>query len=301
MINADINIIEIGLLNKCNLKCPLCSRQIKKKYDKIKLKNTLDIKLLKQSLDYFSNLKHVKLVGAVCEPTLYPNLFELITYLKQRSISISISTNGSTHNSKWWIKLGKLLKEDDQVVFAIDGSTQDIHETYRVGSNLEKVISNHKSLKSNSNCKTVCQFIKFNFNIDDIFNVEKLSIQENFDKFKPINCGPSDKKILAPVKNYQIYSKILKSFPSKNFDDIKCEYKLKNSIYLNHFNRIVICEFQDENIFDQENKKFMDEFETEQQVIDYILEFKYNKKCLKECGKMKQFVDAKTLQHEHEE
>lgn len=241
MQNKNIHIIEIGLLNKCNLKCPLCSRQIKTKNVKINNKNILDIKLLIKTLDYFPFLNHVKLVGAVSEPTLYPELFELLRYLKNRKISISISTNGSTHNIKWWKQLGTLLDRNDQIIFAIDGSTQDIHHKYRVGSNLKKILENHKSLKNVSQCVTICQFIKFNYNISDINNVEKLSIDEKFDKFKPINCYMFDKKYDNNFYINDIENKY--KLLSTNNDIIDCQTKRENFIYLNFLGELLPCCF----------------------------------------------------------
>lgn len=241
MQNKNIHIIEIGLLNKCNLKCPLCSRQIKTKNVKINNKNILDIKLLIKTLDYFPFLNHVKLVGAVSEPTLYPDLFELLRYLKNRKISISISTNGSTHNIKWWKQLGTLLDRNDQIIFAIDGSTQDIHHKYRVGSNLKKILENHKSLKNVSQSVTICQFIKFNYNISDINNVEKLSIDEKFDKFKPINCYMFDKKYDNNFYINDIENKY--KLLSTNNDIIDCQTKRENFIYLNFLGELLPCCF----------------------------------------------------------
>ena len=241
MQNEDIKIIEIGLLNKCNLKCPLCSRQIKNDNLKIKYKNILDIKLLITTLDYFKSLNHVKLVGAVSEPTLYPDLFELIDYLKIRNISISISTNGSTHNINWWKKLGLLLNENDQIIFAVDGSTQEIHQIYRVGSNLKKVLENHNTIKKFSKCITICQFIKFNYNINDINNVKKLALDEKFDKFKPINCYMFDKKYDNDFYINDIENKY--KLLSNNIDKIDCQTKQENFIYLNFLGELLPCCF----------------------------------------------------------
>ena len=167
-----IKTVYIGLNNSCNLKCPMCTRQMTNHI----FDNTyININNIIRFLDILKDLETIEIAGTVSEPTLYPHLFKLIKYLKSRNIFIIISTNGSTRNIKWWSKLGLMLDNNDEVIFAIDGSTQDIHQKYRVGSNLSKVLLNHKVFKQNSECKTTCQFIKFNYNQNDILNTMSLS------------------------------------------------------------------------------------------------------------------------------
>ncbi len=235
-----IRIIEIGLLNKCNLKCPLCTRQTKTS-KKLKRIEELNIVKLKEFINTFPNLIEIKLVGAVAEPTLYSKFLELIKFIKTKSICIIISTNGSTNDSKFWIELGKLLDENDEIIFAIDGSTQAIHEKYRVGSSLEKVLFNHKALKEVSNCITTGQFIKFNYNINDYENVKTLITNNNFSKFKDINCYMFDKKYDNDHYISEIYSGYQKL--EKNDDKLICQTKNENFIYLNYLGEVLPCCF----------------------------------------------------------
>ena len=85
----DIKTLEIGLINKCTLSCPLCLRNYKELMSSLKKNERLDWDILKNFLDQLNALERVVLMGAVSEPTLYPEFFELIRYLKERNIKTS--------------------------------------------------------------------------------------------------------------------------------------------------------------------------------------------------------------------
>lgn len=282
-----IEQVIIGLVNNCNLRCPLCARQNK---NHVNDKQYISITNLINFLEVLSNLKHIKLVGTISEPTLYPHLFELINYLTARSIDITISTNGSTHDESWWELLGKILPSNSNIIFAVDGSTQELHETYRVGSNLQKVLNNHKALKLHTYGKTSCQFIKFEHSIYDLPNVKQLSVLNNFDNFYDIHTGPSYLKQFQPIPEIKKYETIFKNNPN-NISDIECWAKNNNQIYINHLGNVVICEFQDEEISKQIFKLNICEFQDERRIIEYINQFQYNKKCSIECGAIKRKID----------
>lgn len=119
------------------------------------------------------------LVGSMSEPTLYPHLISLVKYLKRKNILIEICTNGSTHDISFWKQLGKCLSNDDMVYFTICGSTQELHEKYRVGTSLAKILENAKALRS---VKPIdyAQCIRFNYNSDDFESVAFKNIVKDF-------------------------------------------------------------------------------------------------------------------------
>lgn len=159
--------IELELTTICNAKCPLCARNynnFKIKYPEIIIRSLDEII---NQLELFVNLKIVRLVGSISEPTLYPSFFELISYLNDRKILIEICTNGDTNNSVWWKKLGNILKYEDKVYFTICGSNQKLHEIYRRNTNLENIILNAKSLRSEKNID-YAQCIMFKYNENDL-------------------------------------------------------------------------------------------------------------------------------------
>ena len=51
-------------------------------------------------------------------------------------------TNGSLHDVSYWRSLAELMTDDDRIMFALCGSTQQVHESYRVGTALSKILDN---------------------------------------------------------------------------------------------------------------------------------------------------------------
>lgn len=86
-------------------------------------------------------------------------------YLVGRNIRFELLTNASTHDDKWWNELNKHLTKDDTVVFTICGSTQELHERYRVGQDLQTMLGHAEAFKTgNPNRNDCIQHILFKYN-----------------------------------------------------------------------------------------------------------------------------------------
>lgn len=171
--------IELELTTMCNAKCPLCARNYKNFKNKYPVTKIRDIDSITTQLELFENLKIVRLVGSISEPTLYPHLFDLIKFLNQKDILIEICTNGDTNNTQWWKQLGNILKKDDKVYFTICGSNQEMHEIYRRNTCLNNILENAKSLRSEKNID-YAQCIMFKYNEDDLKSYKFESIIKDF-------------------------------------------------------------------------------------------------------------------------
>jgi len=172
--NADIDRLEIGLTSTCNLKCPLCIRQINPDYTKT---DTIfrDIEDIIEQIDSYPNLKFISIAGAISEPTLHPDLFKLIIYLKRRKIDISLFINGGTHDDLYYKKLGSVFNGAiGSIYFTICGSTQELHEKYRVNSNLDTVIRRLEIVQKYSSSAKLT-WILFEYNKEDY--------EKNYHKF----------------------------------------------------------------------------------------------------------------------
>jgi len=247
----DITTFEVNLINACNLKCPLCLRQSNDFKNSLYYKPIREIKLdhLISFLDKLPNLRRAVLMGAVSEPTLYSKFFEFIKYLKSRDIVLRISTNGSTHNPKWWAELGTLLSKDDIVRFPIEGPTNELHSKYRVNSSLQKVLENHKALKENSEAITVAQMIQFQYNRKYKNDVKELAKKEGFDYCTWIKCYPSNdyiKNIRPEKKIEKFYERYFNDNIFKKEKCIICDAYNRKEIYLAHNNYVYLCGVHDE-------------------------------------------------------
>lgn len=132
----DIREIELELTGMCNLGCYICSRNFLHSIHTKKV-NIRKLDEIIRQLDTFTGLKTFFIAGISSEPTLYPEFFGFLEYLNRRDITYEIYSNGNTHDRHWWETLGGIVPEKCKMVFTVCGSTQELHEKYRVGSNLE--------------------------------------------------------------------------------------------------------------------------------------------------------------------
>lgn len=159
--------LEVELTTLCNAHCQLCYRNyttFKTHYPKHVSRDLNDVIT---QLKKYPNLTHIRLVGSISEPTLYKHLFDLIGYIKSRDIIIEICTNGDTHNPNWWKELSRLLSVKDKVYFTICGCTQEMHEKYRRGTRLNKILMNADAFRSEKK-NDYAQCIRFAYNSEDL-------------------------------------------------------------------------------------------------------------------------------------
>jgi MoaA/NifB/PqqE/SkfB family radical SAM enzyme len=170
----EIIRIELELTSSCNLKCPLCIRTT---HNFPKTHNFRPLKEIVDQLEQYTNLKYITLAGAISEPTLHPEFFEIIKYIKKRDLEISLYINGDTKLDPFYIKLGVLFREArGNVYFTMCGTTQELHERYRVGSKLDRVLHRLEIVNRYSGNKGILTWIVFDYNEQDF--------EENYQKFK---------------------------------------------------------------------------------------------------------------------
>jgi radical SAM protein with 4Fe4S-binding SPASM domain len=129
--------LDIEPINQCNFRCPHCQVT---HWNKAKTK--LDTESLGKLLDQFPNLLRVKLQG-MGEPLLNKELLPMLELLEKRKIKTAIVSNGSVMTDT--IK-EKLLELSTDIFFSIDGATEEVFQSVRVGSSFKKVVSNVGSL-----------------------------------------------------------------------------------------------------------------------------------------------------------
>jgi MoaA/NifB/PqqE/SkfB family radical SAM enzyme len=138
--------IELEVSTKCNLNCPRCERQIA---DKNILENVTPIEVINKISPIFPYIRFVSLVSGLGEPFLNPNLWKIVSIIKNYGVSIGYTTNGLLLNKE---NIKKTLDEKvDIVVVSIESLKKDVYEGIRPGSNLDMVINNLKNLIKHKN------------------------------------------------------------------------------------------------------------------------------------------------------
>ena len=130
--------IQLEPVNVCNYNCPLCETH-KKDWVPRRAVTLEEAKSIVQPAA--NNLEGVVLYGTRGEPFMNKQLEEITGYLKTNTRArVSISTNGSLAGRAR--AAGLLDAGLDQIIFAIDGITQETYEKYRQGGTLDRVIRN---------------------------------------------------------------------------------------------------------------------------------------------------------------
>jgi MoaA/NifB/PqqE/SkfB family radical SAM enzyme len=261
---------ELDLTGTCNLQCPLCTRNYAHAKHNLG-KKTRPLKDIIEQLDTFPNLKRAFVAGQVSEPTTHPEFHDYLRYLKSRNIYIELFTNGSLHDEKYWETVAEILDESDQIHFTVCGSNQKLHETYRVNSDLKKILRNAKAVRGVKPIDYL-QLIRFQYNADDIDSPEMQKIKDDFthwyfvetegirrinEKIRPVPDGvePLETRDRAIKWLFSQREKITNEAIDKYYPKcVKCKSYNDRKIYINSEGEISACyihyEFSPEHTFE---------------------------------------------------
>lgn len=190
---TDITGVDVELTNTCNLKCPLCLSVVSKKITQCKdvfRPHNVDIDGLISLLDGFTSLELVSIAGDASEPTLHPHLFRFLDYLSNRNLEVELYTNASLHDEQYWETLASHIHGKSRVYFTICGTTQEMHEKYRVGSKLADVIRNAEIFRdADKEGHDYMQYIRFRYNSHETED-SILEILKRFSSYGILNTDP---------------------------------------------------------------------------------------------------------------
>ena len=161
--------VRLEVSNYCNLRCPFCARV---DVDKATLNNLhLSLEDVEKFLRRFFLLQvnKVYLSGAVAEPTLNPELIDIVKYLA-KYCDVSIDSNGSTRDVDWWAELGAVGVE---CTFSPD-SIKPNNNKYRINSNTDKVIENMRAYAA-AGGNAVWKHIPYSHNVDELEDQRNIS------------------------------------------------------------------------------------------------------------------------------
>jgi MoaA/NifB/PqqE/SkfB family radical SAM enzyme len=238
--NDEIIRIELELTSTCNLKCPLCIRTI----TNVSMDNNYrPLEEVISQLESYPNLQYLTIAGPISEPTSYPYLLELIKYVNKRDIEISLYINGDTRTNQYYRKLGVLFRNrKGNIYFTMCGSTQELHEKYRVNSKLDRVLSRLDIINRYSGNRGILTWIVFNYNEQDF--------EKNYQRFKDkyrteyFYTLPMDEhfelrgNIKLPDRLNKIYNK---NIDRTDFKDIVCPANASKFIQITHKGEINPC------------------------------------------------------------
>tara|TARA_B100000949_G_scaffold228153_1_gene235341 strand:+ start:168 stop:1097 length:930 start_codon:yes stop_codon:yes gene_type:complete len=226
--NKTIEWLDIELTSFCNIECPGCFRQVKRKIvNDILNKDNLSLKDLKTWItkEKFPNLKLINFCGSIDEPTLHPEILQIVEHFHSM-YDINIATNGSTKTEKFWTKLGSY---GISIYFGIDGTDQKSLEKYRIGSSYKKIQTNYRSFIAAGGHAT-WQYIVFEYNEHLLEEAKKISVEEGFKNFRTIY-------------SHRTGNKESKTKKRDEEQEIVCKYGEQKRIFLSHTGALLPCCF----------------------------------------------------------
>lgn len=127
---------------------------------------------------------------------------EIVEYFKQinPNLPITISTNGSARTADYWTQLGAMKPTVD---FCLDG-LEDTHSIYRKDTNFNTVIKNAQTFMSAGGIAN-WKMIKFDHNLHQIDECQRLAKELGFAKFDLVDHGRSNSKVYSKKGEY-LYS-----------------------------------------------------------------------------------------------
>ncbi len=126
----------------CNLRCPSCPSGTKKV---ARTHSLLEFEHFKKIIDDIGDyITHIQL-WSWGEPFINKRIYDMIEYAKRKNIVVVSSTNG--HYLAEEKDLVRLVHSGlDELLLAVDGTTQEVYQKYRKGGNLDKVLGGIRKL-----------------------------------------------------------------------------------------------------------------------------------------------------------
>ncbi|NIO21227.1 MAG: glycosyltransferase [Candidatus Aenigmarchaeota archaeon] len=144
LVMPQIKALQIEVINACNLRCPECVMSYAKRENADT--SIMSYETFKEIIDQLKGPLEVVKFWNYGEPFLHKDCIKMLGYVKDVDprISVRICTNGTLideERQRLLVDLGI-----DVVNFSIDGTSQENYERYRVGGNLNNVLTNMKGL-----------------------------------------------------------------------------------------------------------------------------------------------------------
>jgi MoaA/NifB/PqqE/SkfB family radical SAM enzyme len=187
-------------------------------------KNDIDINFFKDIIEELQEYDPKIQLWNYGEPFFHKQITTLIRIIPKKFSDCSISTNGHFMTNE----LAKSIISSGitEVIFAIDGITEETYKKYRVNGSLETVLQNLKmftDINTNKNIKVSVQFIAFKHNLHEIPLLG--------DFFAPYNVNNIKvKSAMLMTLNKKEDFKIAKKYLSFQYEGER--YEINNSIVI---------------------------------------------------------------------
>jgi len=196
----------------CNLRCPECPSGLRAF---TRPTGMLNKDFFTKTIDELGRKLFYLIFYFQGEPYLNPDFLDMVKYASDRKIYTATSTNAhylNDANAKRTIESGL-----DRLIISIDGTTQDVYQSYRIGGNLEKVLEGTRNIvkwKKELNSKTPYIFFQFlvvkpnEHQIEDVKRLaEEIGVDDVRYKTAQIYDYEDGNELIPTIDKYSRYSK----------------------------------------------------------------------------------------------
>lgn len=223
----------------CNLRCPVCrlgAGQIDRANDPKQPFMSMDLfnKICDEAQGFVKHT-YLHLWG---EPTLHPNLGEMIKRVKQYS-TVDLATHGMFVDEK----MAEDIALCDSISVSIDGIGQEVYEKYRVRGDYEKAMNGLRLLAKAAKKKVNWTWVIFSHNEHQVEEAKKIAAELGVNLgFKPpyLLDELAQKELLPKSKEYLRYDFNSDGLPVLKSDRYKCR-EFWETIYVVPDGDIVTC------------------------------------------------------------
>ena len=178
LVNSKKLKVALDLSTYCNASCPQCHRTSTDGLGKVEW-----LPLIKWSLEDFkrqfpegsmNSLKRFEICGTWGDPMMSKDVGKITKYIIDNSeASVHINTNGGMRTPEFYEDLGNYCGKRLLIYFDVDGITNEMHQKYRRGVDLQTVLDNMEAL-SNTDAITRAFVILFKHNQDFVYDIKDM-------------------------------------------------------------------------------------------------------------------------------
>ena len=250
--------VWLDLSTYCNASCPQCHRTESNGLGKVEW-----LPLVKWSLEDFvrqfppesiDEVSMFEICGTWGDPIMSKDIGKITKYVMDNSeAEVHINTNGGMRTPAWWEDLGNYCGKRLTVYFDVDGTTNEMHQKYRRGVDLQTVLDNMEAL-SITKARAKAFTILFKHNQDYVHDIKDMCTMYGAEYVHVIKSDRFWSSNKFKFINEDGEEDLLESITDKSLDKI-IENPWINQAYDNAKNRHNLDKLTDNKLTEQQDDK----------------------------------------------